>query len=396
MKQNEGRAIIADEMGLGKAQPYSSKILTPFGWSVLGNVKAGDVVTSGDGLATTVTGVYPQGLKKIVLVSFSDGISVECCEDHLWKVYLHQEASWKIMSTRELSYYLSAAPSPLIEIPLVKPVHFAENSIPLVISYKVGLFLALKILGIGCCDSLKDAVTFQIDCEEDLKEYQIMIPDYTVQKTASGTHLFSFRLDDVNRTIEWCKLFGVGSESIPMPFLRASVAFRVELLSAVLDAIGQCTSHSHIAVPKVSKSYSESICELVQSLGGTVNRKSIDALEDLEIRMSCNPFSLSRKRRWYEENHLQLQPRRFVSCISHLREDKALCISVSSSDRLYVTDSYAVTHNTIQAIASTAMYQTEWPVLVFTPSSARYHWKVITFFGLFISFVVRNLKMVVS
>ena len=47
----------------------------------------GDVITAPDGSRVPVTGVFPQGEKNIYRVIFEDGRTVECCDDHLWKVW---------------------------------------------------------------------------------------------------------------------------------------------------------------------------------------------------------------------------------------------------------------------------------------------------------------------
>lgn len=78
--------IIADDMGLGKAQPLDARILTPDGWRRMGDINVGDLVTGSDGKPTRVTGVYPQGEREVFRVTFSDGATTECCDEHLWAV----------------------------------------------------------------------------------------------------------------------------------------------------------------------------------------------------------------------------------------------------------------------------------------------------------------------
>lgn len=51
----------------------------------MGEIQIGDEVIAGDGSATKVVGVYPQGVKSIYRVTFSDGSSTECCKEHLWR-----------------------------------------------------------------------------------------------------------------------------------------------------------------------------------------------------------------------------------------------------------------------------------------------------------------------
>ncbi len=51
----------------------------------MGEVHLGDKVIGSDGCPHNVMGVYPQGTLDIYRVTFSDGSSVECSEDHLWQ-----------------------------------------------------------------------------------------------------------------------------------------------------------------------------------------------------------------------------------------------------------------------------------------------------------------------
>ena len=76
--------IIADDMGLGKAQPLDARVLTPDGWRKMGEIRVGDLVIGSDGRSTRVTGVYPQGEREVFRVTFSDGATTECCDEHLW------------------------------------------------------------------------------------------------------------------------------------------------------------------------------------------------------------------------------------------------------------------------------------------------------------------------
>ncbi|MBW3243399.1 hypothetical protein KUV57_12065 [Epibacterium sp. DP7N7-1] len=99
-------AIIADDMGLGKAQPLDAKVLTPIGWRFMGDLEKGDFVIGSNGKPTEVIGVYPQGEKEIFRVTFSDGSSTECCEEHLWSVRRVDEDSaagnYKVLSLRSI------------------------------------------------------------------------------------------------------------------------------------------------------------------------------------------------------------------------------------------------------------------------------------------------------
>ena len=76
-------AMLAMDMG---PQPLDAKVLTPWGWSSMGELLVGDLVIGGKGMATQVVETLDRGPKPVFKVTFSDGSSTECCDDHLWLV----------------------------------------------------------------------------------------------------------------------------------------------------------------------------------------------------------------------------------------------------------------------------------------------------------------------
>lgn len=364
----------------------------------MGDIKVGDTVTSRDGCATTVTGVYPQGFKKIVRVNFSDGVHVECCSEHLWSVSTDRAQSWTTMSTSQISHFSSKFPATLnsLEIPLVSPVEFSPLTTPLVDPYLFGLVLGALTAYQNSSEFVEyDILPLTLENWSDFKFYESVLPNGILLPPSSlSSPNFNHQLCTGFRWRDLKSILSLADSSsnttfyklsIPLPFLRASIPSRLALLRGFCDSTAHCDWSNgvpklHICSP--SPSFSVSIVELVQSLGGTASRisdLSLGQTELLDFRLALNPFSLPRKARLFEKLSSELRPQRYISSVTSLREDQCLCISVSAKDCLYITDYFVVTHNTIQAIAATAMYQPEWPVLVFTPSSARYHWKVLSY-----------------
>ena len=115
-------AVILAPFGVGKSQPLTSKILTPNGWTTMGDVKVGDYVISRDGNPTKVIGVYPQGVRPIYRVSFNDGTSTLCDEEHLWSV--KYDGPYSVFKTSDLigkletKYYL----------PKFEAINFNDNA----------------------------------------------------------------------------------------------------------------------------------------------------------------------------------------------------------------------------------------------------------------------------
>lgn len=124
--------------GGGKAQPLDAKLLTPTGWSRMGDIQVGDHVISQDGTPTVVTGVFPQGTKSIYRVVFSDGSTTECCDEHLWLTKNANERqrnkAGKVRSLQEIrnSVLCHNGTRRNHHIPMCEPISFEQdNELPL-------------------------------------------------------------------------------------------------------------------------------------------------------------------------------------------------------------------------------------------------------------------------
>src|SRR5271157_394160 len=76
------RIIIKAGRRGGKAQPLTSKVYTPTGPVLMGDLKIGDKVLNPAGGIALVKNIFPQGIVAIFKLSFNDGTSVECTADH--------------------------------------------------------------------------------------------------------------------------------------------------------------------------------------------------------------------------------------------------------------------------------------------------------------------------
>ena len=77
---------IAGAAGTGKAQPIYTILPTPNGPRQLGDLKIGDYVFSDTGEPVKVIGIYDQGKLDTYRVTFEDGRSTLCNDEHIWNV----------------------------------------------------------------------------------------------------------------------------------------------------------------------------------------------------------------------------------------------------------------------------------------------------------------------
>ena len=133
-------AIIGDSGG-GKALPLYALIVTPDGFRKMGEIKVGDLVMGADGRPHPVTGVYPQGVKEIYRVTFSDKTTVECCDDHLWTVRHASQGTkdrWVVKPLSEIRRDLFKGPHPSNghrqhkwSVPMTRPVEYSARDFPI-------------------------------------------------------------------------------------------------------------------------------------------------------------------------------------------------------------------------------------------------------------------------
>jgi hypothetical protein len=141
--------LLAAAGGTGKAGPLWSKVLTPDGWKLMGDICVGDKVIAGDGSIAKVTGVFPQGKKPIFKVQMSDGATTHCCDEHLWLTKSQRDRDrhreWKIRPLKEIRETLHLHKSNGRKdrnhsIPMVGPVQFKEQLLP-IHPYLLGVIL---------------------------------------------------------------------------------------------------------------------------------------------------------------------------------------------------------------------------------------------------------------
>ncbi len=383
-----GSTYLAHAVGAGKCQPLDAKVLTPTGWRRMGELCGGDRVIAGDGTATTVVGVFPQGEKDIYRVTFSDGSSTECCNEHLWLTQTYAERTATHNETLLSKDWPSAKPKvrALAEIrqslrdprlgtknhsiPMVGAVAFAGRPVP-IDPYLLGVLLGDGSLSRG-------SVMVTTADAELLAHIAPLLPDGVgiVPSTMEGK-CPSYRLscglgnrcNPLRAALNELGLGGVTSETkfIPEAYLFNTIEARHALLQGLLDTDGACSRRGHsVYFYTVSLALADGVVHLVQSLGGTVRRrlKHPRYTHDGERRMGkpCHvlcmslpptvaPFRLSRKARLVRPK-TSYKPTRYIVSVEPVGRKEARCIAVAHPTHLYVTDDFIVTHNTLSVIAA--------------------------------------------
>lgn len=390
-----GKGLAAHEVGTGKAQPLDANVLTPTGWKRMGDVRVGDLVIAGDGMPTVVEAVFPQGDKDIYRVVFSDGGSAECCEEHLWLTQTYRERSqaasarrlgrqgWECdkPKARTLAEIRETLVSPHLSaknhsIPLVGAVQFQPQPVA-VPPYVMGVLLGDGSITGGrisvstadrevagrVADELPAGLTLRpVPSARRCPEYSIVL----AKQSGFGKDR---QPNPVAAALAGYGLAGCRSQEkfIPDAYKFNDAATRLAVLQGLLDTDGSVSRRDNsVTYYTVSDRLADDVVFLARSLGGVVRRsmKTPTYVHRGEKRQGkpCHilclslpaespPFRLLRKAEAVRPK-TRYRPARYIVAVEPAGRKPAQCIRVAHPSHLYVTDDFAVTHNTYSMIAS--------------------------------------------
>ena len=383
--------IVVAATGAGKAQPLDAGILTPSGWTTMIDVKVGDAVVGSDGESHNVLGVFPQGRKDVYKIIFDDGSIVECCNDHLWSVQTKSHKcrgnGFITMSTKDIREggLKDGSGANKWFVPVVSPIKFKSIPVP-VDPYVLGALIGdgqLKAEQV----SRRAGVTARVFKDRETKpltQYDIRISSQdsfvieTISDKLDGVATLKYlggydyhvqgggrrgpHKSPLNSAL--CSLGLMGKHSwdkfIPDIYKYNSVSVRLGVLRGLMDTDG--TVQNNGKAPDfctVSFRLAHDVCEIVRSLGGctkvrtkaagTYTHKGEKRTGKKSYRVTVSipdcPFLLPRKANLYNFTPKQGRTKAIVG-IDRVGEKECQCILVDSSDHLYVTDGYTLTHNT--------------------------------------------------
>lgn len=324
-----------------KGQRLSAPILTPNGWTTMGELQIGTEVIGSNGKPTKVSGIYPLGEREVYRVTFRDKSFVDCTDDHLWRV-VHNSGNYQTVETKKLmdtksAWYVDAMSS---------PVEYNSYKKLLIEPYRLGV-----VLGDGHIGLKEVKVT-----SNDQEIFDSFGSDVGYVFSKGNTKTLS-----VKNCISNFREYGlVGCRShekfVPEDYLFACPSDRLSLLQGLMDTDGWvqkgCAKFS-----TVSEKLAIAVVDLTNSLGGVTFhstrpiRKGANFVEHIiTVRLpeTLPPFRLSRKlSKWNNQSTIKRHKlRRKIESVEIVGKDQMQCIRVEANDHLYVTNDYIVTHNT--------------------------------------------------
>lgn len=389
--------ILADQMGLGKALSLDTRIYTPTGYKLMRDIAVNDYVMGKNGKPTRVTAVYDHKNVTMYRITFSDGVSIDCCKDHLWQI--NDQSGTKVVPT---SWFLEKDQFGKIRkdhltpkignnykywISRCSPVEFSHIDVPLD-PYLLGI-----LLGDG---GITHGVQITTADPEILSYITSVLPDghYLRQSKKFSYSISSKKVgksgnNKIINALRILNLFGTNSHTkfVPDIYKYNSVDVRKAVLQGLLDTDGYCGSGNILQYTTVSQQLAEDVRFLVESFGGLVSwsekqcgyaGKITGTAYTLTLKLD-NPQEFVRlPRRKNQLSDRKFKPRRNIVSIEQIDNADARCISVDNDDKLYLIDHFVVTHNTIEfinlALYNRERYGIKHCLIIVCLNSAKYNW----------------------
>jgi len=336
----------ADDVGDGP-QPIYSNVLTPYGFVKMGDLKKGDKICGTNGTIQKVLGVFPKGEKEVYVVNFTDGRSVECCEDHLWSVTTRYGSksiitTKKMVDSKRICRIKDGHKWHFYYTPFTK-VEFIEDKDKMCLDpYLIGI-----LLGDGSLSGT-GAVELSLGVKKKHIIGKIILPQGIVFNSTFVKNKNCYRIKISGRDkdgksiydlIKSIGLFGSKSSTkfIPHTYLYSSLQSREKLFQGLIDTDGYINKRGMFEFSTISKRLANDFLELSRGLG---MQTKIQKMERNGNSYSDIPIYRLIQRKGYNKG-LEID-----SINSTGKTTKMQCIKVSNPDNLYITDDYVVTHNT--------------------------------------------------
>lgn len=380
--------------GSGKQLCVATKIPTPTGWVLNGDIKAGDTVLDERGNPCKVLVAHPPQMPKSAYrLTFSDGSTIDADGDHLWTTLTHRArkqmsrhginrvpedwASFRhpllnshynvtgycgaeTLSTEEILRTLRHSSRGDLNhcIPTTQPLNLPEADLP------VDPWLLGYWLGNG---HSKEQVVTAGSQNGDFDDSHVirMIGRECVVKREVEKGCTSIRIPGLGKEL---RAIGVlGNKHIPEIYLRASIRQRLALLRGLCDSDGYANDRM-VEFTSTDLRIAQGVYELAVSLGekatlspGRAMLNGVDYGPKWRVTWRWNrfnPFSLPRKAnrlkapkaQGYKHGH------RMIVSVEPIEPKLMRCLTVDSPSRLYLAGEGMIpTHNT-RAAAETVGY----------------------------------------
>lgn len=371
----------------GGPLPVDTRVVTPFGYRRIGDLKAGDIISDTDGGMQRVVYRKDHGKLPAYKLKFVDGSEAIASYDHLWNVRktcyrskkriingLAINDDYRVWTTQMIVNHLKGLESGEIKnskllIPLCEPVRFTKGGGNKIYKPKTSPYVIGALLGDGCltdtvvngsydallCSADKDIVDEFVHAGLDMSNF--------AQKQGTGACDYRIRDLTLRKDLEGLKLYGhdASSKFVPYVYKFGSIETRFALLQGLMDTDGTVDKRGHCTFATISEQLAKDVKFLVNSLGGlatvnkhenhyTKNGERIKAKDYYYVYIRINNserlFRLRRKKNLCTEYNGGVSElgRRIVG-FEYVGEQECCCIAVNNTNSLFMVEDFIVTHN---------------------------------------------------
>ena len=333
--------------GGGKALWINDLVLTPNGFKRMWNVRVGNEVCTASGRIARVIATHPQGEKQLWEITTNDGVSVRCCDDHIW--YINGLGLINTKRMREL-FGKTELSMPFCSPQTTKFVEYDSFLHP----YIIGVLMAKRCLR-------RRSVLFMDDFRIIERMRRVLDADFILDNLFRSKNRYVFI--DLFRTEEtyWrfqdevdkLRLNGGRASQVPDFILYGSVETRIEFLKGLLDNGGGIDENGYCSLKFFVRKFAEQVVELVRSLGWMCKYEIIKVPNKNGIMYSWHILTINTEdnsQLFFDEKKEKakaVQPpfeRKIVS-IKDAGIRKAKCITIDDPSGMFITNGYLPTHN---------------------------------------------------
>src|SRR5580765_5684207 len=266
--RGERRISVRAGHGVGKAQPWDEPVLTMRGWVESGKLRLGDQVVGGDGMPTTVVGIYPQGVRPVYRVTLDDGCSTRAVGEHLWFTTTRSNRKHgtpgKVRSTAEIAASLTFPNGPGLGLnhclPRLGPVWHEALDLPLD-PYLLGCWL-----GDGTAGNISGPASKRAPQLAAAVSAGLVAREFAGQAHCGRVSLLGVQPVLRSLGLAHCRSW---EKFVPRPYLHGSIEQRSALLQGLLDTDGTVGRvNGNLSYTTTSHDLALHVGELVRSLGG--------------------------------------------------------------------------------------------------------------------------------
>ena len=297
------KTAVKSSHAIGKLQTLSSRVPTPEGMRLFGDLRVGDYVLDVHGNPTQVTYVTEDQFHDIYDVVFDDGSRVEVGLDHLWQVQDHSKRPKGVSDWRD---------------------HWDNTT-------------------------TVDTRTIMNNLRTDSGQYRWRVP---IAGALQRPHNDSLPLDPYNLGLRLRDGFS-GQKYIPHDYLwNTSEEQRRALLAGLMDSVGFVDTSNGIDL--ADKRLSDGVLQLLHTLGIKASRREgVDGTRyRISFTTSWNPFR-NRGENWEPPKTGKHTLRTIVGVERSKNQMASRCITVDNELECYLTgQEFIPTHNTfLSAVA---------------------------------------------